>query len=52
VPIPPENEIIKIVASIHKTRDIFKKLLGKVEKGIELLCERRLDLISAAGTGE
>jgi len=52
VPIPPKNEIVEIVASIHKTRDIFKKLSGKAEKGIELLHERRTALISAAVTGK
>ena len=52
VPIPPENEVVEIVASIHQTRGKFKTLAEKALKGIALLQERRTALISAAVTGK
>ena len=52
VPIPPENEVIEIVTSIHQTREKFKGLSEKAQNGIALLQERRTALISAAVTGK
>jgi type I restriction enzyme, S subunit len=52
VPIPPENEVDKIVNAIHKTRSKFQKLSENAQKQIELLQERRTALISAAVTGK
>ena len=52
VPIPPKNEVIEIVASILKTREQYKELTEKAQKGIVLLQERRTALISAAVTGK
>jgi len=52
VPIPSDAEVVAIVASIHETREIFKELTDKAQRGIGLLIERRTALISAAVTGK
>lgn len=52
VPIPPANEVKKIVEYIVDIRLKFKLLTEKATKGIELLQERRTALISAAITGK
>ena len=52
VPVPPDNEVEKIVYSIRITRERFNSLMEKAAKGIELLKERRTALISAAVTGK
>lgn len=52
IPIPPSDEIVKIVASIKANREKFSCLMEKAEIGIELLQERRTALISAAVTGK
>ena len=52
VPVPPENEVVEIVASIQNIRRIYAELMSNASKGIELLKERRTALISAAVTGK
>jgi len=52
VPIPPDNEVIEIVASIQNIRRKYRELITNAAKGIELLQERRTALISAAVTGK
>ena len=52
VPIPPEDEVLDIVASIHEIRTKYAKLVDNATRGINLLKERRTALISAAVTGK
>ncbi|WP_211828715.1 restriction endonuclease subunit S [Kistimonas asteriae] len=52
VPIPPNDEIIKIVDHIGKIRSQYAELMRQAKDGIKLLEERRTALISAAVTGK
>lgn len=51
-PIPPENELIKIVDFLNSSEGVFQNLSIKSEQQVELLKERRTALISAAVTGK
>ncbi len=50
--IPPLREQQEIAEFITEKVDLFHSLIGEVERGIELLQERRTALISAAVTGK
>ncbi|MBU3591555.1 restriction endonuclease subunit S [Polynucleobacter sp. 78F-HAINBA] len=52
VPMPPENEIEKIISHIEEKFAKFNMLISKSNKSIELLKEHRSSLISAAVTGK
>ncbi|EOX3387748.1 restriction endonuclease subunit S [Vibrio cholerae] len=52
IPLPPSDEIEKIVEYIHKLRAHYRQLESKAIHGITLLKERKTALISAAVTGK
>ncbi|EPF2681976.1 restriction endonuclease subunit S [Vibrio vulnificus] len=52
IPLPPSDEIEKIVEYIHKLRAHYRQLESKAIYGITLLKERKTALISAAVTGK
>lgn len=52
IPIPPENEIERILLRIKKVNTTFAALISEADKGNQLLQERRTALISAAVTGK
>ncbi len=52
IPIPPQEEVEKIVTYIEKIRSDYSVLMNNAEEGIVLLKERRTALISAAVTGK
>ena len=52
VPMPPENEIERIISHIEEKFAKFNMLISKSIKSIELLKEHRSSLISAAVTGK
>lgn len=52
IPIPPNDEIEKIVIFIKKLRENYSKLIAKSTSAISLMQERRTALISAAVTGK
>ncbi|EHZ2725412.1 restriction endonuclease subunit S [Vibrio parahaemolyticus] len=52
IPLPPSDEIEKIVEHIHKLRAHYGQLESKAIQGITLLKERKTALISAAVTGK
>lgn len=52
IPLPPSDEIEKIVEYIHKLRAHYRQLESKAIHGIALLKERKTALISAAVTGK
>ena len=52
VPVPPNDEIDKIVCMIFESQNKFRELETEAERAIELLQERRTALISAAVTGK
>ena len=52
IPLPPSDEIEKMVEYIHKLRAHYRQLESKAIHGITLLKERKTALISAAVTGK
>lgn len=52
IPLPPSDEIEKIVEYIYKLRAHYRQLESKAIHGIALLKERKTALISAAVTGK
>lgn len=52
IPIPPEKEVVKIVAKLEVAQDKHQRLSDLAEAKIKLLQERRTALISAAVTGK
>ena len=52
VPMPPENEIERIISHIEEKFAKFNMLISKSIKSIELLKEHRSSLISSAVTGK
>lgn len=52
VPLPPEHEQEKIVASVDEQKSSMRKLSARVEEAIDLLKEKRQALITAAVTGQ
>lgn len=52
IPVPPEEEVSKIVGHIFENIKVFSKLVAEADSAIELMKERRTALISAAVTGK
>ncbi|MDU4288632.1 restriction endonuclease subunit S [Mixta calida] len=52
IALPPENEVLQLVAFIKNETDVFNSLIGLSNRQVDLLQERRTALISAAVTGK
>ncbi|EOC1315123.1 restriction endonuclease subunit S [Cronobacter turicensis] len=52
IALPPNNEILQLIAFIRKETDVFNSLIDLSNRQVVLLQERRTALISAAVTGK